>query len=184
MIQSPLKSVDLGIELQDAMNGASLEPRGFGKPLGGSPGRDTKQRLFPLGAQHAQAAIDHRGLPNTSAPVISLRCGSARPEKTDPTLLEAGHGDGDLCLVQRPVEIDRSVTTSTSLPDARRRPRSSSSPTSSSSAGRHVRPDALARCSSRCFDQCERPYWVHDRRATCAREASERATSVHDTRAH
>jgi len=64
MLQSPLEPVGLGIELQDAMNGASLEPRAFGEPLGGSSGRGTQQHLYPLGAQDAQEAINHRGLPH------------------------------------------------------------------------------------------------------------------------
>jgi hypothetical protein len=39
-------------------------------------------------------------------------------KKLVPNLVEAGHGDGNLCLVQRPVEIDGSGTTSCPAFDA------------------------------------------------------------------
>ena len=140
--------------------------------------------------------------PTPGAPVISLRCGSARPEKTDPTLVEAGHGDGDLCLVQRPVEIDRSgyhvdqharcaqeATQFLQLhlfelggrqARSARRPRAvlvSLPAGSSGKAGRSSGQRGPRATGLKAVSGPRSPDHV-------AREASERATGMHDTRAH
>ena len=63
-------------------------------------------------------------------------------------LVEAGHGDGDMCLVRRPVEIDRSgYHVAQHARCAQEATQVYSSTSSSSAAIRHGRPDAPARCS-------------------------------------